>query len=177
MKPHLTWGIVATATVLALATPGWAADDKQKLDGQEIAFLRQRAQDDIFMWKLGEFAAQHGATDRVKQLGEAIVKERRTDLRDIQKIADDHGADIKVPDSLNAAQKTKFDQMTRQGGVTFDKGFTKEVVTNYSTAIPQLKREKDRAGHVDVREYAGKNLTMFEDHQKEAKDAEKEVWK
>ena len=42
------------------------------------------------MWKLGEYAAEHAATDRVKHLGQAVVEERRTDLRDIQKIAQDH---------------------------------------------------------------------------------------
>jgi len=178
MRRALTLGILGLAGVMALGSTSSADDDKpQRLDPQESAFLRERAQDDVMMWKLGEYAAAHAATDRVKHLGQAVVEERRTDLRDIQKIAQDHNADIKIPDSMNVQQKTRFDELTRKGGENFDRDYTKDLVMSYETAIPQLKRERDQAGHVDVREYAGRNLKMFEDHLKESRDAQKEVWK
>ncbi|HEY8750068.1 MAG TPA: DUF4142 domain-containing protein [Tepidisphaeraceae bacterium] len=179
MKRGLTWGILGLTSVMALnqTAPGADRDKPEKLDHQEVAFLNERAQDDVMMWKLGEYAAEHAATDRVKHLGKAIIEERRTDLRDIQKIAQDHNEDIKIPDSLNVKQKYRFDQLTRQAGQSFDRDYTKDLVRDYDAAIPQLKRERDQAGHVDVREYAGRNVKMFEDHLKETHDAEKEVWK
>jgi predicted outer membrane protein len=152
-------------------------DKKDKLDHQEVIFLRDRAQDDVNMWKVAEYAAAHGATDRVRHLGKAIIEERRTDLRDIQKIAKDHDEDIKVPDEMSAKQKYRFDELTRKPGQNFDRDYTKDLVADYERVIPEYKRERDHAGHVDVREYAGKNVQMFEDHLKEAHDAEREVWK
>ena len=86
-------------------------------------------------------------------------------------------SDIKIPESMNVQQRTRFDELTRKGGENFDRDYTKDLVMNYEAAIPQLKRERDQAGHVDVREYAGRNLKMFEDHLKESRDAQKEVWK
>jgi hypothetical protein len=59
----------AVLLVLAFTVPAWAQDRKEGLDSQEQVFLRQRAQDDVFMWKLGEYAAAHAESDHVKKLG------------------------------------------------------------------------------------------------------------
>jgi putative membrane protein len=175
MKKAVTLG--ALALLLGLGGAVWAQDVKHApLDSQEQAFLRQRAQDDVFMWRLGEYAAQHGGSQRVKQLGEDIVKERRTDLRDIERVAADHGADIKQPARLTAQQRAVYDQLASQNTTLFDRGYTKAVMQHYSTEIPQLERERDHALNVDIREYAQKNLPMFQDHQKQARDAEREAW-
>jgi len=173
MRRALTLGILGLTGVMAFGTTSLADDKPQRLDPQEVVFLRERAQDDVMMWKVGEYAAAHAATDRVKHLGQAIVEERRTDLRDIQKIAQDHNEDVKIPDSMNVQQKTRFDELTRKSGQNFDRDYTKDLVMNYEAAIPQLKRERDQAGHVDVREYAGMNVKMFEYHLKESREEKK----
>jgi predicted outer membrane protein len=163
--------LIVLAGLLAMA-PASFGDDVQ-LDGQEIAFLRQRASDDIFVWRLSEYASDHAATDAVKQLAKDVVKERRTDLRDIDQLAQDHKADVPQPKDMTLQQKSKFDALTQQSGVIFDRGYTKTLAQDYGVAIPQLQREKDQAGHDAIRDYARKNLEMFKDHQKQAEDAEK----
>ena len=167
----------AIAMLLGLSGAVWAQDVKhERLNADEQAFLRQRAQDDVFMWRLGDYAAEHGGSDRVRQLGKHIVEEKRTDLRDIQQLAGDHGADIKQPENLTPQQHAVYQQLTSQNTTLFDRGYTKSVMQDYSTAIPQMERQRDHATNVDVREYAQKNLQMYKDHQKEARDAEKEAW-
>jgi predicted outer membrane protein len=174
MKKALTTG--ALALLVGLGSVVLAQDlTHAKLDSQEQAFLRQRAQDDVFMWRLGEYAAEHGGSDQVKQLGKDIVKERRSDLRDIEQLAADHGADIKPPETLAPQQKAVYDRLVSQNTTLFDRGYTKAVARNYGTTIPQLERERDGAKSVYIREYAGKNLQMFKDHQKQAHDVEKVV--
>jgi predicted outer membrane protein len=162
--------------VLAFTVPTGAQDRKEGLDPQEQVFLRQRAQDDVFMWKLGEYAAAHAESDHVKKLGQAIVEERRTDLRDIQQLAKDHDFNLEQPRDLTVPQRTVYGQLTSQGGINFDKGYTKLLAQQYGTEIPQYERERDHARHVEVREFAGKNIQMLKDHQREARDAEKAVW-
>lgn len=175
MSKRLTTG--AVALVLGLSGAVWAQDVKhERLNADEQAFLRQRAQDDVFMWRLGEYAAEHGGSDRVRQLGKDIVKEKRSDLRDIQQLASDHGADIKQPEKMSPQQHEVYAKLASQNTKLFDRGYTKSVMQDYSTAIPQMERQRDHATNVDVREYAGKNLQMYQDHQKQARDAEKEVW-
>ena len=180
MTRGLTLGILVLAGAIALSTPTARADDrdkKEKLDHQELVFLRDRAVDDVNQWKVAEYAAEHAGTRQVKDLAKAVIEERRTDLRDIQRIAKDHDEDIKVPDEMTARQKMRYNQLTRRPGADFDRDYTKDLVANYEEAVPQLKRERDQAGHVDVREYAGRDVKMFEDHLKEARDAQAEVWK
>jgi predicted outer membrane protein len=180
MKRALALGIVALAGMLALNVPTAQADDKdkkEKLDHQELVFLRDRATDDVNQWKVAEYAAEHAGDQRTRDLGRAVIEERRADLRDIQKIAKDHDEDLKVPDDMSVRQKYRFDQLKRMPGENFDRDYTKDLVANYQQVIPQLKRQRDQAGHVDVREYAGRNVKMFEDHLKQAQDTQREVWK
>jgi putative membrane protein len=176
-NPIATWAGVGALVLVMSAGSLWAQDaEHAKLSSQELAFLRQRAQDDVFMWRLGEYAAKHGGSDRVRKLGDDIVKERRTDLRDIQELASKHGADIKQPENLSPQQRAVYDQLASQNTKLFDRGFTKTALQAYTNEIGQMERERDHATNVDVREYASKNLQMMKDHQKEARDAEKEVW-
>jgi len=180
MTRALALGIFALAGTMALNLPTARADDKdkkEKLDHQEVVFLRDRATDDVNQWKVAEYAAAHAGNERTRDLAKAIIEERRTDLRDIQKIAKDHDADIKIPDEMTARQKMRYDQLTRMPGENFDRDYTKDLVASYRQTIPELKRQRDSAGHVDVREYAGKNVKMFEDHLKQAEDTQREVWK
>ena len=166
--------LIVLAGLLAMAPVSFG--DDVRFDSQELAFLRQRASDDIYMWRLSEYASEHAATDAVKQLGKDIVKERRTDLRDIEQLSQDHHAGIEQPKDMTLQQKGKYDALTAQSGTTFDKGFTKTVVQDYSVAVPQLDRESGHAAHDAVKEYAKKNLQMFKDHQKQAEDAQKVAW-
>ena len=180
MTRALALGIFALVGTMALNIPTARADDKgkkEKLDHQEMIFLNNRATDDVNQWKVAEYAAEHAGNDRTKDLARSVIEERRADLRDIQKIAKDHDADIKVPDEMTARQKMRYDQLKRMPGENFDRDYTKDLVANYQQAIPELKRQRDQAGHVDVREYAGRNVKMFEDHLKQAQDTQREVWK
>jgi len=179
MTRALKFGVLVLTGMLALSSTSATADDekKVKLDTREATLLRNRAQDDVNMWKVAEYASEHAATDRIRNLGKSIVEERRTDLRDIQKIAKDHDEDIKIPETMSPQQKFRYDDLSRQPGENFDRSYVKDVVANYERTTAELKRAKDQCPHVDVREWAEKNLKMFEDHLKEAKDAEKEVWK
>lgn len=176
MKSSIVWTGGAMLLAFALAAPAWAQEKKEKLDPQEEVFLKQRSQDDLFMWRMGEYAAAHAESDRVKKLGQAIVEERRTDLRDLQQIAKNHDFNLEEPKDLTVPQRTVYGQLTSQAGVNFDKGYTKMLVQEYGTQIPAYERERDHARHVDVREFAGKNLQLLKDHQQESRDAEKAVW-
>jgi len=180
MTRALKFGALLLTGMLALSsTTATGADDdkKDKLDTREMTLLRNRAQDDVNMWKQAEYASEHAATDRGRSLGKSIIEERRTDLRDIQKIAKDHGEDLKVPETMSPQQKFRYDDLSKQSGENFDRSYVKDVVANYERTVGELKRAKDQCPHVDVREWAEKNLKMFEDHLKEARDAEHEVWK
>src|SRR5689334_2834304 len=90
MTRALAVGMFALAGMMAFNTPTVGAadkDKKEKLDHQELVFLRDRAVDDVNQWKVAEYAVAHAGNERTRDLAKAIVEERRTDLRDIQKIA------------------------------------------------------------------------------------------
>src|SRR5260370_24339255 len=111
----MAWTGGGVLLMLALAAPTWA-QQKEKLDPQEEVFLKQRAQDDLFMWRLGEYAVAHADGDRVKKLGQAIIEERRTDLREIQQVAKNHDVNLEEPKDLTIPQRTMYCQRGPHAG-------------------------------------------------------------
>jgi putative membrane protein len=150
------------------------SENTKTLDGQESAFLRDAVQSDVFMERLGQYAAEHAATDEVKKMGKQLATDHQADREQIQQLAKDHGVDLKGHDGdLTPAQKAVYDRMTAKAGKDFDREFTKLAIAEHNRMIPEYTRERDHARDVAVREYAGKALTGLEDHLKMSKDAQK----
>lgn len=179
MKHQLVLGGAFLAAVVGIGSASQAqnAENTKRLDSQESAFLRSAAQDDIFEERLGQYAADHAATDQTKQLGRQMATDHEADLKMIEQLAQDHGLDLTKHDSdLSPQQKIIYDAMTSKAGKDFDKDYTKKMLAEHNRMLSLYQRERDHAADVAVREYAGKGVTMIESHKKMAADAEKEAW-
>jgi putative membrane protein len=179
MKHQLAVGGALFAAVVAMGrvTQAQNAENTKRLDSQESAFLRSAAQDDIFEERLGQYAADHAATDQTKQLGRQMAADHEADLKMIEQLAQDHGVDLTKHDNdLTPQQKAIYDEMTSKSGKNFDKDYTKKVLAEHNRMISLYMRERDSAADVGVREYAGKVVPTLESHKKMAADAEKEAW-
>jgi len=176
-------GIMLTAVaVMAVITMGGIAkaqngENTKRLDSQESTFLRDAAQEDIFMIRLGQYAADHAAMDDVKKLGRQMATDHQADLKQIEQLAKDHGVDLTGHDAdLTVEQKTLYGQLTAKAGKDFDKDYTKLVVAHHNRMIGEYERERDHATDVAIREYAGKQVDGLQNHLKMSKDAEKLAW-
>lgn len=178
MKRNILLGSAVIAAAMSMGRISSAADpDTNKFDPQESVFLRTAAQNDLFEERLGNYAAEHAATDRVKDLGKHMASEHEADLKEIERISEGHNVNLVAHDQkLTPQQQTIYDRLTTKAGVNFDKEYTKLLVAQHNTDLGMYKRERDRAADVAVREYAGKAATTLEDHLKQAKEAEKVVW-
>jgi predicted outer membrane protein len=179
MKRHIALGGALLVALISMGptTQAQNAENTKRLDSQESAFLRSAAQDDIFEERLGQYAADHAATDEAKQLGRQMAADHEADLKVIEQLAQDHGVDLTKHDSdLTPGQKAVYDQMTSKAGKDFDKDYTKKVLAEHNRLISLYMRERDHAADVAVREYAAKAVSTLESHKKMAADAEKVAW-
>lgn len=171
--------MLAVGTVPAFSFANDRPDDRaehRQFDNQEGAFLRDRAQEDVFMWRLGEYAADHGGSVRVRELGRDIAHARQDDLRDIQRFGEDHRANVEQPKHLTPNQQRIYDDLTHKSGMDFDKGYTKVLAQRYSDEVSQYQRMRDHASDPEVRDYADRHLSQLKDNQRKAHEAEREVW-
>ncbi|HXE52526.1 MAG TPA: DUF4142 domain-containing protein [Tepidisphaeraceae bacterium] len=182
MKRSVTAGLalmLAVGTVPAFCFADERPENRQehrRFDNQEGAFLRDRAQDDVLMWRLGEYAANHAASVRVRELGRDISHNRQDDLREIQRFSENHRVNVEQPKHLNANQQRIYDDLTRKSGPDFDRGYTKVLAERYSDSVKQYQIMSDHAADPEVRDYASHRLGQLKDHQRQAHDAEREVW-
>lgn len=176
MRSRSVLGFAVLAACVIAPSIASAEDNRKPLSATDAAFLRQRAQDDVFMWRLGEYAASHGSTVQVRDLGKEISKTRQDDLRDIQQFNEDHRANLQQPKDLNVQQKTLYDRLTASSGLNFDKQYTKLLATELSKELAQYERMRDRASDPAVRDYAAKMASKVKEELQKAHDAEKTVW-
>ena len=179
MKPAM---LVKTASVFAIMAIGGivgaqTGENTKPLDAQESAFLRGAVQDDVFMERLGQYAADHAATDEVRRLGRQMATDHKADREQIQQLAKDHALNLTGHDAdLTPSQQAVYDRLTTKPGKDFDKDYTKVAVAEHNKMVGEYERERDHAADVAVREYAGKELGGLHDHLKMSENAEKVAW-
>jgi putative membrane protein len=165
--------------ILGVAAVSWGqnAENTKRFDGQESAFLRDAVQEDIFMERLGQYAAEHAATEEVKRLGKQEATDHQADREQIQQLAKDHGLDLMGHDAdLTPQQKTVYDRLITKAGKDFDKDYTKLAVAEHNRLIAEYQRERDHAADVVIREYAGRQVDGLKHHLQMSEDAQKLVW-
>ena len=174
MKRQITLGLAMFIAAVALGRVSFAAD--KPFDARDEGFLKDTAQRDLLMIKLGDYAAQHAESQTVKDLGKQVAEDHRQNRQQVLDLAKDNKTDLHQNEKLLPTQQEYFDLITRKPGISFDKDYTKWLVAQYSEEIKQFQLERDHAHDVQVREYAGKTLPILEQHLKAARDAQAKVW-
>lgn len=174
MKRQITLGVAMFIGVLALASVSFAAD--KPFDSTDEGFLKDTAQRDLLMIKLGEYASQHAETETVRDLGRKVAEDHRQNRQQVLDLARDNKTDLHQNEKLLPTQQEYYDMITRKAGIAFDKDYTKWLVAQHMEEIKQFQLERDHAHDVVVREYAAKTLPTLEEHLKSAREAQKKVW-
>lgn len=174
MKRQITLAVAMFIAAVALGTTAFAAD--KPFDSRDEGFLKDTAQRDLLMIKLGDYAEHHAESETVKQLGRQVAEDHRQNRQQVLDLARDNKTDLHQNEKLLPTQQEFYDMITRKQGIAFDKDYTKWLVAQHSEEIKQFQLERDHAHDGAVREYASKTLPTLEEHLKAARDAQKKVW-
>jgi putative membrane protein len=174
MKRQITLMAAMFIAALALGRVSPAAD--KPFDSRDEGFLKDTAQRDLLMIKLGDYAAQHAESQTVKDLGKQVAEDHRQNRQQVLDLAKENKTDLHQNEKLLPTQQEYYDMITRKPGIAFDKDYTKWLVAQHMEEIKQFQLERDHAHDVQVREYAGKTLPTLERHLKAGRDAQAKVW-
>jgi putative membrane protein len=137
--------------------PGSAATAANTLDDRQKAMLGTLSARNAQSVELGQLAAQRGASNEVKQLGQRMVTEHQSLEKDLGQVAADRGADLAaIPknESEQAEHRKLVERLQKLSGPEFDREFVLAVRDIQTRYVEDLKRMRD--------ETSGKNPALKE---------------
>ncbi|MGH7152578.1 MAG: DUF4142 domain-containing protein [Acetobacteraceae bacterium] len=130
-----------------------------RADQQFAAFAAQSSMGDA---QAGQLAMQHGASGRVKQLGQQLMTDQNGINDALQQIAQKNNLTLPTqPGSLQQAQGRRLNVLY---GQEFDKAFVSAQLTSTGQAIAMYQREA-RSGHDPaLKQFAQETLPVLRRH-------------
>jgi len=157
-----TLGTMLLAVAFLMAVP--RANAATTVSTADQDFMLAAGQVNLTEIKLGEYAAQNGKRDDVKEFGERMVKDHTAINDDLKALAAQK--DVTLPDSLDAAHQKMADKLMALTGSEFDKAYIAGMFNGHQKAIKAFKAESAETMDADVKSFADKSVPVLEEHLK-----------
>jgi putative membrane protein len=144
----------------------WAADKdvkdiKPSKYTTDAEFVTMAASGHMLESQLGEIAAKRSQNDDIKKYAQQVAADHQKAYEQLKAVAEKTG--IALPKALAADHQKCLDKFL-PAKADFDKLFIDENAKGHETAIAAYKAAATEAKDAGLKEYAGKTLTMLEEH-------------
>src|SRR5947209_3377440 len=119
---------LAVALFVAAVAMGRVASAAPPTENRDAGFLKTVAEAELFEQKIGQYAADHGVTQEVKDVGRRLADDHRKSDEKLRKLARDENVDLSKFDRLSPSDQTVYNRLTAMRGVDFDREFTKLTI-------------------------------------------------
>lgn len=160
----------ASASAAAQAT---AQAKKQTPATADQAFAREAAVGGMAEVELGKLASENAEHADVKQFGERMVADHSKANDELKAIADKQN--MTLPTELDAKYKALRDKLAKLKGADFDRACMREMVRDHQQDVAKFRKEAKGGKNADLREWAGKTVTVLEEHLAMAKEINAKV--
>jgi putative membrane protein len=155
-------GMLLLAVTFLMAVPrAYAATTVSTADQD---FMLAAGQVNLTEIKLGEYAAQNGKRDDVKEFGQRMVKDHTAINDDLKALAAQK--EVTLPDSLDATHQQMVDKLMALTGSEFDKAYIDGMFNGHKKAIKAFKAESAETKDADVKGFVDKSIPVLEEHLK-----------
>jgi len=151
------------------ANPGAVPQDQQ-IDPYiaDKDFVRSVAESSATEVELGKLAQEKASSDAVRELGRRMV-EAHTQTGEHMKEAG-AGLNVQVPSEPPRKAKKAQDKLAKLSGPDFDRAYAKLAADEEKQAVKQFEREAKNGKAAGVKDFAAKNLSSEQEHQKQAEE-------
>jgi putative membrane protein len=154
MKQKSMVTLFCTFVFLAGATLAQSGTAQHQGEQQDKQFFRMIAIADMTEAHLGEMAESKAAQTAVKNLGQAIAKDKAEEYEQLTVLASKTGENI--PKGIDARKDPAIRAlMTRKGG-DFDRTFLRNEIAHEQRMISALQLEAAHGTNPDIKAWAGK---------------------
>jgi putative membrane protein len=130
------------------------------------SFMKKAAEGGLAEVQLGQLAQQNGQSQQVKDFGKRMVDDHTKANDQLKQVASQKG--VTLPTSPNAHDQAEYNRLSKMQGDSFDKAYSKMMVTDHKKDVSEFKREANSGSDPDVKSFASQTLPTLEDHLKMA---------
>jgi putative membrane protein len=136
---------------------------------EDIEFVLDAAKGGRAEVELGQLASQRAQNDEVKKFAQRMVDDHTKANEQLKQIAESKS--IKLPDDLEAKDKTLMQRLEKLNGAAFDRAYMNAMVTDHVKDVSEFKREANGGRDPQVKSFASSTLPTLEEHLQHAKQA------
>ena len=125
-------------------------------------FVHQALQGGMAQVKLGQLAAQKGATSAVRQLGQKMVSDH-TQLDNLMKQVAAN-MEMNAPRKMSKKDKKLYARLSALSGKQFDDAYLKAMLKDHKNDLTAFRREANDSQNPQVRQVASEGVQMIRGH-------------
>jgi len=131
------------------------------LDTAGKIFINKAASGGMLEVELGNLSAQNGASPRVKQFGQMMVKEHAEVNSNLKNIADQFK--VALPDSMLPEHAHHKMELSKTRGKAFDKAYMKMMVEDHRADIAEFEKAA-KSNSAMIKNFALQTLPLLQKH-------------
>jgi putative membrane protein len=156
-------GSMAVLASVGMGSAGaQTAGASANLSPQDQTFLTQNAQTDQAEIASGQLAAQHGASQEIRETGQTLMNDHQQALSKVQGFAKD--ANVTLPNTPDPAQQQQAEQLKSASGPDFDRTYVQDEIKGHQTSISQTQQEISSGSDQQVKDFAKSYLQTAQQH-------------
>lgn len=125
-------------------------------------FVRKATESGFAVIQFGQLAAQKGASDDVKKLGQTMVADHATLDNDMKPVADELG--VRLPGKMNKADQEEFDKLSALSGNDFDTEYVAYTLKGHRKDLGAFHSEGDQTNDPQLREAIASQEKVIRGH-------------
>ena len=125
-------------------------------------FMTKAAEGGMAEVKLGELAQQNGQSQAVKDFGKRMVDDHSKANDQLKEVASKKG--VTLPTSPSSHDQAEYNRLSKLQGDSFDKAYSKMMVSDHKKDIGEFKREAGSGSDPDVKSFASQTLPTLQEH-------------
>lgn len=158
--------VVQTSVAADQQAPTAAKADQKNISDNE--FLIKAAKDNAMEVKLGEMAADRGASAGVRQYGQRLAKDHSKAEQQLMPIVREKG--VNLPQEMSKKDRAAVDRFAALSGADFDRQFVQHMIHDHEKAIAMFENEAKNGKDAAAKAYAEKTLPTLREHLKIARE-------
>jgi putative membrane protein len=164
MKPLV---LAAALTALALTASAQTAAQNKAPDNATQQFVTKVAISDLFEVQSSMLALEKSNNNEIKKFAQKMVDDHTKTTNEMKPIAQRIDS-IKMPSELDAAHKSKLDQLRSASGGQFDQRYRTQQIEGHQAAVKLFEDYANSGDNAELKSWAQKTLPDLRHHLQQA---------
>jgi putative membrane protein len=131
-------------------------------DSPDSKFVANAAEGGLLEVQLGELAQKNGMSSEIKDFGKTMVTDHSKVNDELKALA--KRKNIKVPATLSAAKKQKYDSLAAMKGEKFDMLYMNMMIASHEQTIGLFQTESNKGQDAELKKWADLKVPALKHH-------------